>query len=377
MPSENLIDALETALDAGGELRTLRGRAWQERRVRRHSPPDPREVVSTDRREVFELAAAGILAADTYRQRATKGPDPLALAEVEDQVNRHAVVFTTTAHDTLAPQVYETWQQAEGKPQGAARLRAHRRLTVAAGSCAYMLSRLAFNQGDPTTSRRFLTLAGDHAEDAEEPVLAGSIAGMVSSLAFYSGRYEEAARAAAEAAQRFPHPYTAARLAAYEARGHAAAGNAPAAREALDRMRRAAGDLPPRPGMSPFGPAAAGMFAGGVLARIGAGVEAEPVARAAVGLYESGHGGFEERGHALLALAAALTRREHPEPEEAAVLALTVVELLDGYPTSTVTANLRRTGARLRPYRKLAPVREFHEALSGRPRLVLTAGSAP
>ncbi|WP_250285707.1 MULTISPECIES: hypothetical protein [unclassified Frankia] len=91
---------------------------------------------------------------------------------------------------------------------------------------------------------------------------------------------------------------------AVEARGHAAAGDIRSARDALDRMRRAAVELPARPGMSPFGPAAADMFAGGVLARIGAGAEAEPVTRTAVGLYDSGCGGFEERGHALLALSA-------------------------------------------------------------------------
>ncbi|SBW17316.1 hypothetical protein FDG2_0161 [Candidatus Protofrankia californiensis] len=118
------------------------------------------------------------------------------------------------------------------------------------------------------------------------------------------------------------------------------------------------------------------MFAGGVLARIGAGVEAEPIARTAVGLYESGHGGFEERGHALLALSAALMAREHPDPEEAAVRALAVVEMLDDCPTSTVTANLRRTAAQLRPYRELHPVRALHDALSARRRLALTTGSA-
>ncbi|WP_131784193.1 helix-turn-helix domain-containing protein [Protofrankia symbiont of Coriaria ruscifolia] len=379
VPSENLIDVLDVALDAGGELRTLRGQAWQERRTRRHSPPDPRKQRgedATDRREVFELAAAGILAADTYRQWTATGPDPLTVAEVEDQVDRHAAVFTTTPHGTLAPLVFETWRQTESSLREATRLRAHRRLTVAAGSCAYMLCRLAFNMGDPTTSRRFLTLAGDHAEDAEEPVVAASVAGMESTLAFYGGRYEEAARVAVEAAQRFPHPYTAARLAAYAARGYAAAGDTQSAREALERMRRAAADLPPRPGMSPLGPAAADMFAGGVLARIGAGVEAEPIARTAVGLYESGHGGFEERGHALLALSAALMAREHPDPEEAAVRALAVVEMLDDCPTSTVTANLRRTAAQLRPYRELHPVRALHDALSARRRLALTTGSA-
>ncbi len=375
LPSDVVVEAIDTAVGAGGELVQLRARIHRARHG--IGEPDGGEVSSTDRREVFELTAAGILAADAYRQWSATGPDPLTVAEIEDKVDQHAAVFTTTAHDALAPKVFDTWRQAEGRLRDATRLRAHRRLTVAAGFCAYMLCRLAFNMGDTITSRRFLTLAENHAEDAEEPVLAASVAGMASTMAFYGGRYEDAVRVAAEAAQRFPHPYTAARLAAYEARARAATDDARSARDALYRMRQTVVDLPARPGMSSFGPAAAGMFAGGVLARMGAGDEAEPMARAAVALYDSGHGGFEERGHALLALAAALLTRESPEPEEAAVRTLAVVALLDGCLTSTVAANLRRTMTQLHPYRELAPVRDLEDALSARSHLVLTAGSAP
>ncbi|WP_239341750.1 helix-turn-helix transcriptional regulator [Frankia sp. CiP3] len=368
VPSQTLIDALDTALDAGGELRTLRGQAWQERQARRIGLPGPRRdrrEDSTDRRQVFELAAAGVLAADTYRRWTATGPDPLTVAEIEDQVDQHAAIYTTTAHDALAPMVYRTWWQAETQLREATRLRAHRRLTVAAGSCAYMLCRLAFNMDDHTASRRFLTLAGDHAEDAEEPVLAASVAEMASTLAFYGGRYEEAARVAAEAAQRFPHPYTAARLAAYEARAHAVLGDERSTRAALERMRRDAVGLGARPGMAPFAPNLAEVFAGGVLARLGAGDEAEPIARAAL---TQTHGlGFEDQGHALLGLAVALATRTRPAPDEAAAVAARAVAVLADRPTFSVMVKAREVAAGLAPWHEVSEVRDYCEQVRALP----------
>ncbi|WP_322762943.1 helix-turn-helix transcriptional regulator [Frankia sp. Cr2] len=372
VPSENLVAAIDTALAAGGELLKLRDEARREQQARRYGL---RKAADTDRREVFELAAAGILAADTYRQWAATGPDPLTVAEVEDQVDQYAALFTTTAHDVLAPKVFDTWRQAEGRLREATRLRAHRRLTVAAGSCAYMLSRLGFNMGDTTTSRRFLTLAGDHAEDAEEPVLAASVAEMESTLAFYGGRYEEAVAVAVAAAQRFPHPYTAARLAAYEARAHAALGDDRSTREALTRMHRDAAGLRPRPGMSPFGPDLAEVFAGGVLARVGAGEEAEPIARA--GLAQAHGLGFEDQGHALLSLAAALANRDRPIPDEAAAVAGRAVALLADRPTSSVAVKAREVAAGLTPWQNLPAVRDYRDQVRALPgRLAAPIGGA-
>jgi hypothetical protein len=84
-----------------------------------------------------------------------------------------------------------------------------------------------------------------------------------------------------------------------------------------------------------------------------------------------GYGGFEERGHAPLALTAALMARERPEAEEAAVQALLVVDLLDSCPRSTLSANLHRTVAQFRAYGELGPVSDFRDALSTCPLKVL------
>ncbi len=206
-------------------------------------------------------------------------------------------------------------------------------------------------------------------------MVAASVAEMASTLAFYGGRYEDAARVAAKAAQRFPHPYTAARLAAYEARAHAALGDERSTREALARMRRDAVGLAARPGMSPFGPNLAEVFAGGVLARVGAGDEAEPIARAAL---TQTHGlGFEDQGHALLGLAAALATRNRPVPEEAAAVAAHAVTLLADRPTSSVAVKAREVAAGLARWQDVAEVRDYHDQVRALPaRLAFPAGGS-
>ncbi len=91
------IDALDTALDAGGELRTLRGQAWQERQARRIGLPDPRKgrgEDATDRREIFELAAAGVLA----RLGAGDEAEPIARAAL---TQTHGLGFEDQGHALL------------------------------------------------------------------------------------------------------------------------------------------------------------------------------------------------------------------------------------------------------------------------------------
>jgi hypothetical protein len=111
--------------------------------------------------------------------------------------------------------------------------------------------------------------------------------------------------------------------------------------------------------------------------RIGAGVEAEPIARAALEAYDHGRAdGFEEHMHALLSLAAALVNRRQPEPDEAAVLAGRGVGMLDERPTSSVTAKIGEVAVTLQPYGGLAPVRDFRERLAARPQLALPSGAA-
>ncbi|CAO5152288.1 HTH cro/C1-type domain-containing protein [Frankia sp. AiPs1] len=360
MPSADLCSALDAYWGTGGELA-----AWQARL-------DGSGEATANRREVFEFSAAGLIAAETYRRRTRIGPDPLTLAELDDAIDQHAAVFTTTAHDALAPLVYRTWTSAETLLDAGAKARAQAKLTAIAGYSSYMLSRLAFNLGDQAASRRFVTQAGDHAEQVDDPVLSASVAAMTSTLAFYGQQHATAV----DLARRAPdHPYTRARLAAYEARGLTVLGDRDGAHAALDRMRRSAVDVPPRPGSSPFGAANAEWFRAGLLARLGAGREAEPIARTAVDAFDRGQAvGFEDHGHALLVLATTLVYRDQPEPAEAAALGQQAVTILSASPTHTLRGRVGRLGNDLSAHGTIPEVAQFREQLTAVSRPALMGG---
>ncbi|WP_101833626.1 helix-turn-helix transcriptional regulator [Frankia canadensis] len=360
LPSADLCGALDEFWQTGGELQ-----AWQARLGDRL---DDREA-ATNRRQMFELSAAGLIAAETYRRRTRIGPDALTLAELDDAIDQHAAVFTTTPHAVLAPRVYRTWTSAEALLDTGAKARAQAKLTAIAGYSAYMLSRLAFNLGDHSSSRRFVTQASDHADQIDEPVLAASVAAMSATLAFYGGQHT----AAVDAARRAPdHPYTRARLAAYEARALAALGDLDGTHAALTRMRHATVETQPRPGSSPFGAANAEWFSAGLLARFGRGREVEPIARDAVDAFDSGRAvGFEDHGHALLVLATTLLCRDQPEPAEAAALGGRTLALLTASPTHSLVSRVARLAADLAPYRAIPEVTDFREQLTATGRRAL------
>ncbi|MCK9928483.1 hypothetical protein MXD62_15090 [Frankia sp. Mgl5] len=87
---------------------------------------------------------------------------------------------------------------------GSGRARPQIRLTVAAGYASYMLPRLSFNLGDTLASRRFIRLAEDHASQTDDVVLTASAGEMVTTLAFYGRRYQEAAVSARSVMPRAP-----------------------------------------------------------------------------------------------------------------------------------------------------------------------------
>jgi hypothetical protein len=316
------------------------------------------------------------MAADAYRWHGVVDAElsALDLDELDEEVTRHAAALTDSPHAQLAPSVYRTWHLAESVLQRRVSLRSRRRLTIAAGGSSYLLGRLAFNLGDRVTSRRFVALTARHADDAEDPFLSASAAELRSTLAFYAHDYEQAARQAAEGVSRWPHPYVVARLAAYEARARAALGDESGTRQALDRMRRAAVDSPVRPGASPFGPDLAESFLGGVLARVGLGDEAEPFAR---GVVDRAHGlGFEDAGHALLSLAAALTAKARPDPEQAAHVASLAVASLQSRPTSSVAAKASEVAGRLSTWAtSVSAVRDLRDELAATKARALRGGA--
>ncbi|WP_241831942.1 hypothetical protein [Parafrankia soli] len=119
------------------------------------------------------------------------------------------------------------------------------------------------------------------------------------------------------------------------------------------------------------------MMYAGVLTRVDGGVEAEPIARAAISACDSGQAvGFEDYGNALLALAASLTARERPEIDEAAAVAGRVVEMLDARPTASVSDRVVEIATTFTGHPTVEPVRDFWDRWQARPRLELTAGQA-
>ncbi|WP_250282194.1 MULTISPECIES: helix-turn-helix domain-containing protein [unclassified Frankia] len=373
LPSEVVVKAIDTAVDAGGELVELRARIHRTR----IGAGDPREGVGvTDRRQMLEAGAftmLSALAADTSREIAHGDPDPLTLADIDDDIDRIAAVYAVTPHTVLLPQVERRWLQVDTALKGRTSLAVHHRLSLAAGRLSYFASRLAFNVGDFTTARHLAVLAGQYAEQTQDAVLLASVAGMHSGIAYYRKRYDVAVSVFGG----YPPdpPYLRARNAAYRARAHGRLGNATAARAELALMHRSLTDEPPQPGDLPLGEAAAGMFAASALTSIGYGQEAEPWARRSVAAHEATgpQVNREEWGHALLTLSAALICRDHPDPEEAARVGVQVLDVVDGHPTHTVTQRAGEMLGMLADYRTLPAVVDFRERLAAAPRPALTA----
>ncbi|WP_322778851.1 hypothetical protein [Frankia sp. Cas4] len=116
------------------------------------------------------------------------------------------------------------------------------------------------------------------------------------------------------------------------------------------------------------------MFTASTLGSIGEGVEAEPWARRSVAAHEAvgPRANREEWGHALLTLATSLIYRERPEPEEAARIGVQVLEVVDGYPTRTVSQRTGEMLGMLAKYRALPAVVDFRERLAAASRPALT-----
>ncbi|WP_239309675.1 helix-turn-helix transcriptional regulator [Frankia sp. Cj3] len=377
LPSDVVVEAIDTAVGAGGELVQLR--AWIHRARHGIGEPDGGEVSSTDRRQMLgmgALAAASALAAETFQRISTADPGALTLAELEADVDEIAVVYTSVPHVALLPRVVDRWRQVEQILDSRTAGQARARVTLLGGQFVFFLGRLAFNTGDMRSARRFAMLSGHYADEAGEPVLAASVAALHSSIAYYTGRYT-AALDHLRGAARWDHPYVRARMAAYEARAHAANGDVVAARAALDRMEATAGDFRPAPGETPVGDAAVAMFRAGIAARLGDATAVAEWAPLAISGYQNRSGDFsaEEEQHAVLTLAMAHLLRPAPEPDAAAAVGIQVLTALSTNHTYTVAERVRHLDAMFMPaHRSIPAVRDFTERLR-QARPALTAGT--
>ncbi|ORT51610.1 hypothetical protein E0F15_14675 [Frankia sp. B2] len=381
LPSPHVIEGLDRELHAAGRLIAL----WQDAVMERTADEirldrghrlslgptvdsrGPGEETSTDRREFVELTALSALAA-AAQTRMDEAVTAATLDELEEDADEIACVYGSAPHASLLPEVGARWRQITTILGGPVAPEARPRITLLGGQFTYFLGRLAFNTNDMRSARRFAGLAGRYAAEVGDPVLILSVAALRSSIAYWRRRYAPAL-ADLQAVAHISDPYMTARIAAYEARTHAALGDIPAAREALDRMEMTADTFAPRPGSTPVGPAGVAMFRAGAALALGDMDEARRWATMAVDGYQRRGGDYsaEESHHATLTLALAHLRGTRPEPEEAARIASTV--LADSpSPTHTVSGKLRSLGrAFSADHRQLPEVAAYVEAYRALP----------
>lgn len=364
LPSAELCAALDSYWQTGGELAT-----WQARLDA--SGNGPRED-PTDRRKLVQLAALSALAFETTNRIDTSATAP-TLGELEDDVTDIAAGFDTTPRPVLIAEIARRWHQVEAMLDNRLNVTDSQRATLLGGQLAYYLGRLAFTGGHYRDARRFADLSDRYAAQIGDGMLLGSLAALRSSISYYTQRWDEAASTAARARRDAP-PYLAARLAAYEARGHARLGRDHETAGALADMNAAVeASAAPQPGSSPFTAGSAAMFAAVCAVGLRDGVEARAQARRAVELTDPHT--HEERGHAYLCLASGHLLGDRPDPAAAVAASRAAVCVPEGHLSATVVAAVSRVVRDLGPWASDPDVRGL-DALVHRSRLSLP-GNAP
>ncbi|OHV61350.1 hypothetical protein BCD48_39960 [Pseudofrankia sp. BMG5.36] len=255
-------------------------------------------------------------AARISRAIAASTPDPLTLAQLQQGIHQLTTLFSVTPHADLVAPIERAWEDAEtlldSRVTGPARLD----LELAAGQFAFYRGRLAFDMDDKRAALTFLVLAGQHAETAGDSLLAGSVATMRSSLAFFSGEFTTAANIARRA-QPGAHPYIAPVLAFALARALALTGDADGALDAMRTMHDNIWSGPPQPGLEPGDEEAYEAHSAVTLSYLDRGDVAEHHARNSLDLLAQSGRHVQLTG-THLALARAFLRRPNPDPEQAA-----------------------------------------------------------
>ncbi len=287
-------------------------------------------------------------AADLSRSIAAADPDPLSLDQAEAQINRIAAVYRTTPHGDLMDAMGPEWQKIEKVLDRRVSPRVRARLTLVAGQYAFYLGTLAFDLGDDDTARGLLTVASQHAAQAKDllpassprrsdvSLLAGSVAAIRSSVAYFSGSYGEAADIAAQAREG-AHPFARPILAGCEARAAVLAHRPDDAYATLADMQEHVWDGAIMPGPNPGEAAFVHSFLAIALAHLGNGVEAEPHAKTSLELeIAAGPDHYVQIGGNYTALARTYLRRPEPDPERAADATQQALLAVEGRPTRGV-----------------------------------------
>ncbi|WP_084010566.1 hypothetical protein [Pseudofrankia sp. DC12] len=287
--------------------------------------PLDEEVSAVDRRD---LLTTGLLFTTTTalgpidqavrisRAIAAAAPDPLTLAQLQQDIHQLAARYAVTPHAELVAPVEQGWMTAEALLDTRVAGRTRTDLELVAGQWAFYRGHLAFDLGEDRTALTFLVLAGQHADAAGDSLLAGSVAVLRSAVAFFAGEFTAAATIACKA-QPGAHPYVVPTLASALARALAQTGDAEGALDALRTMREHLWTGGQLPGAEPGDEETYEAFSAVTLGYLGRGEESEVHARSSLTLLAGG-GRYVQIAGSQLALARAFLRRENPDPEQAA-----------------------------------------------------------
>ncbi len=334
--AERLASRYDAFYDTGGvvsaRLRTL----TQARKRRRKVSPAYRRgflVVTT-----APVAASVLDQADKISRLLTVSyPDMLTLDELAEDSVAIAANYYSTPLDQLLPEVVTRWRQCadmiEHRPVGAA----GQRVLEVGGQYAFCMARIGCHTGNHPVATGFGRLAARLANVSGDPLLTGSVACMRSWRAFERAQYGEAADVAGQAAGGQAHPYTRARLFAYQACALAAGGHPDQAREALADMRKNMVDLPPMPGAGLFDEGEQLLYSAQALADIG-GRGAEVFARQVIEGVPIAND-YQAHGLAWVTVGKALAGRD---PGAAADAGLRALEVNQSWPSMSVEARTRR-----------------------------------
>jgi transcriptional regulator with XRE-family HTH domain len=354
--SEEVADDLDDFFDADGEII-----AWRRRAVTR-GRPRKKGVSPTNRRDL--LCCVGTPVAVEALDRAEQAsraitaacPDPWTLAELAEDSTTIAAGYWSTPLEDLLPEVLGRWRRLadmlDRGPIGTVGVQ----VVNLAGQYAFYVARIGRHTGDRRLAAGFGTLAEQYAAASDDPLLVGSVACMRSRMAFDGARFAEAAAIAGRAAGQ-AHPYTRARLFAYQAHALAAGGHPDQARDALADMRAHVVDLPRMPGAGLFSERDQLGFSAMALVEIGDHQEAEAFAREELAgtptnLYES-------RGIAWLTIGQALAGRD---PGAAADAGLQALASARSWPSAYIDRHVRRLHRDLSRHGKVAEVAQLGAA---------------
>lgn len=230
-PPAALVEALDRALNAGGDLvRLYRQAALQMKPDKGGVTRSPRELVGMTARRAreFALSHTAALSAET-------------LDQVYDEIRTLADAYPRTPLPELLGPLTEAQDAVFTLLEQRQRPMQARQLYLLAGVAGGLLAKASHDLAEPLAAMTHARAAFVCADNAEHDGLRAWVRGLQSLIAYWSGRHSEAVHYAQAGAEFADRTGGSARvwLGVSEARGWAALGNAVEARTALDRADHA------------------------------------------------------------------------------------------------------------------------------------------